>query len=497
MSSQKILDIFMFRQSKNWIKEFFEFDIIAFEELLRNESISFWQELSQRRALEIFHEAAVRVPAYSLFLKENKILPTDIKTIEDFECLPTTDKRNYIQKYSIEELCWDGKIENTTLIAMSSGTSGTATFWPRGNYQEFEAAVTHELIYRYLFGIDKFKTLLVIGFPMGVYVSGIATLLPTWLIAQKYDITLVSVGTNKKDILSVIKNFKNPCEQIILIGHPFFIKDVIETGLSEGVSWGKKRLRMMFRSEGFSDSWREFVLRKASVTMEDIGIINTYGSSELLLIAYETNASLAIHKIYRNQQDSTLTEQNHFQYNPFFRYIETIKEEFVFTSFSGVPLIRYNLHDKGKILGTEETLNVLKSSESFWKLPFLSMGGRSDYTLVFYAANIYPEQVRQALDCKQFLDKLTGRFVMRKDYTETMDEFLEINIELNMQTKICDSDNLDIQIQERLIQCLKDVNREYLFLWNNLNKDIRPKIKLWDYESGNFFRPGVKHRYIV
>ena len=43
----------------------------------------FWEKKGQKMALEVFHQAAKKVPAYQNFLKKQGIDPSTIKTLED------------------------------------------------------------------------------------------------------------------------------------------------------------------------------------------------------------------------------------------------------------------------------------------------------------------------------------------------------------------------------------------------------------------------------
>ncbi|TSC75928.1 MAG: Uncharacterized protein G01um101430_98 [Parcubacteria group bacterium Gr01-1014_30] len=502
MTAKSIVADFDFTKQRDWTTSFLHFGITQFEKLLTDKPESFWQKEGEKRALKLFHAVSQRVPAYKTFLKKHKINPKNIRTLKDFAQVPPTDKKTYIRKYPLIQRCWDGKLETTKLVAISSGTSGEPTFWPRSSFQEFEAAIIHELLYRYLFDIHKYRTLLIVGFPMGTYVSGIATLLPSWLVAQKgYNLTVASVGTNKQDILKVAMLLQKNYEQIILVGHPFFMKDVVETGREIGLQWGKKRLKFMFCSEGFSEEWRSYVLKQVKASVQPADMISTYGSSELLLIAWETPASIALKaaietsKGVKGELLHRWSPSNLFQYNPLFRYIESVKDELLFTSASGIPLIRYNLHDMGRVISLDQAKRVTSKLKVRWQFPFLALGGRSDYAVVFYAANIYPEHIRQALDYKPFLTKLTGKFVMRKDYTKKLEEFLEINVELKNRASL--DKPFERAIQKRVIDHLQSVNMEYLFLRNNLKQDLRPRIKLWPYQHERYFKLSLKPRYIL
>ncbi len=508
-----LLSNFNFTKKRNWVADFLHFDIQAFDRLLRERTEDFWQRAGEKRALQLFHFAAEHAPAYKDFLKKHRIRHQKIKTIKDFAQVPVTTKENYIRVYPLNARCWNGALSTNDVVAVSSGTSGEPTVWPRAGFQEFEAAIIHELLYRYLFQIHEHKTLLIIGFPMGIYVSGMATVLPSWLVSQKgYPLTLVTVGTNKDDLLRIARLLKEHYRQVALAGHPFFIKDVLETGRELGIQWEKQRVRMMFVSEGFSEEWRRYVLSQAGLNPSLANAaVSVYGCSELLLIAMETPLTLAVkhaiaqNEAYKKEFLNNNETSNLFQYNPFFRYVEAVHNELIFTSASGVPLIRYNLHDAGQILPLQKASQILEQTRQYqktanqktaWQLPLVALWGRSDQTIILYAANIYPEHIRQALQHSPFLNKLTGKFSMRKQYTKNMEEALEINIEL--RKGIPPDRTLSHILQRHIFESLCKTNLEYLDLSSrHVGKKAYPKIKLWPYQHPQYFKPGLKPKYIV
>ncbi len=331
-------------------------DYGVFERLLGTKDESFWTEEGSKKALSLFHEAARRVPAYKDFLKRSHVDHARIRTIADFERVPIANAENYVARYPLAERCWDGTLPGAQLIATSSGTKGEPKFWPRTVRQEFEQALTHEFLYRTYFESDKRTTLLLIGFPMGIYISGMATLIPSWLVSMgRPGLTVMSVGNNKTEMLRTVKSLSDHYEQTVLVGHPYFIKDVIETGVREGIVWSRKRIGMMFCSEGFTEAWRDYVAKKAGMA-SSVRMFNTYGSSEMLLMAYETATSIGIKRLL--EEDANLLQAfahdpvapQLFQYNPVLRYIESVNGELAFTSASGLPLIRFNLHDRGMVI---------------------------------------------------------------------------------------------------------------------------------------------------
>lgn len=470
---------------------------------------------AEQKALNLFHGASIRVPAYKDFLKRAKINPAKIKTMEDFAGVPITDANNYIAAYAVAKRCWDGKLAANQLIATSSGTTGEPKFWPRSAEQDREAAHIHEWLYKMYFGIDaKRSTLLLIGYPMGIYISGMATVLPSWLIAaiKKYSVTVMSIGNNKMEMIRAVRNLSAQYDQTILVGHPFFIKDVIETGVDEGIAWSRANLGLMFCSGGFSEAWREYVAKKAGIKPGAMRIFNTYGSSEMLLMGYETPLTIGVKRMMEKDtrflKDLTgdVIPPQLFQYDPSLRHIESVQstsskyvgKELVFTSASGIPLVRFNLHDRGDVIPLSRVNKIakhIKASALRPRLPFVSMYGRSDDTLKFHAVNIYPEHIKAGLMDRQFMRALTGKFVMRKSLGKKMDERLEINVELTPGVRV--SKRLEHDIENRVTQKLRKVNLEYLDMSTHLGAKTYPRIILRSYQDAQYFKPGLKPKFII
>ncbi len=479
-------------------------DLARFERVLTGKREEYWIEQGGKNALKLFHAAAERVPAYRDFLRKARIDHGKVRTVQDFSGVPVTTPENYIAAYPMTARAWDGKLDGARLIAASSGTKGEPKFWPRGTEQELEAALIHEVLYRTYFNIHKRSTLLLIGFPMGVYVSGIATVLPSWLVSLRgYRMTMMSVGNNKAEMLRAVRELSDKFQQTVLVGHPFFIKDVLETGAREGVRWGKKNLGLMFCSGGFNEAWRRYIGIKAGISGSSARIFNTYGSSEMLLMGYETPFTIKV-KEFTERNSRALRDltgeavpPQFFQYDPLLRYIESVNRELVFTSASGIPLVRFNLHDAGRVVPFRAAQAVLPMSKrkAEFHLPLVAFWGRSDDTIKFHAVNIYPEHVRAGLSEKRFLHLLTGKFVMRKSLGKGMNEFLEINVELC--SGIPARRSLAHAIQESVIKTLRTLNLEYVDMSNHAKDNVRPRILLWGYQHPHFFKPGLKPHYIA
>jgi phenylacetate-CoA ligase len=180
-----------------------------------------WHKIGTKKALEVFHEAARRVPAYKDFLKNHKIMAEKIKNIEDFKKVPWTDKKNYLSKYELEELCLDGDLYQTHTISSSSGSAAESFYWPRLPFQDKMSENILELTYKNCYGIHRDSTLFIVCFALGAWVAGEMCLGLAQAIAKKdYPMTVVSPGMDIQESLKIIKNLGKKYDQMVIAGYP-------------------------------------------------------------------------------------------------------------------------------------------------------------------------------------------------------------------------------------------------------------------------------------
>src|SRR3989344_6847668 len=99
--------------------------------LVREKKSAYWSRVREETALRLFRAASLRVPAYKDFLKKHKVNPAKIKTFADFERVPETSKANYLRQYPLEKLVWDGNMRARMVFAVTSGSTGVPTYFPR------------------------------------------------------------------------------------------------------------------------------------------------------------------------------------------------------------------------------------------------------------------------------------------------------------------------------------------------------------------------------
>ncbi|MGH3792577.1 MAG: phenylacetate--CoA ligase family protein, partial [Pseudonocardiaceae bacterium] len=130
---------------------------------------------AEQRALALFHSVVTTVPAYRVFLAEHDVDPAAVCTISDFRMLPLLTKDNYLRRHPLAQLCRKGQLAGCDMIAVSSGSTGEPTFWPRSVADELTVATRFEQVFHDSFGADRRTTLAVVCFTLGSWVGGMYT----------------------------------------------------------------------------------------------------------------------------------------------------------------------------------------------------------------------------------------------------------------------------------------------------------------------------------
>lgn len=469
------------------------------------------------QALVLFHQMAERVPAYKDFLKKQQIDPDSVKTIEDFRQVPLLDKDNYLRVYPRESLCWDGAFNSKRwVISVTSGSTGEPYYFPREDLQDWQYALLAELYLLNNFHIDKKSTLYIDSFAMGAWIGGLFTYQAIKMVAERgnYPLSIITPGIFKHEILNAVTKLGPEFDQVIIGGYPPFIKDLIDDGIKNGISWKDYDIHFIFSAEGFSESFRDYIGEKANLKNIYLDTLNHYGTVDLGTMAHETPLSIYLRrfalqnkKIYEGLFGNTIKLPTFAQYNPELYYFEEINGTLACSSYGGLPLVRYNLKDRGGVLSLQEVtklfsdngfdLDLLLKKEELsnvlFNLPFVYVFERDDFTVKLYGANIYPETIRKSLLKQQINESVTGKFTMSIELDGNKDQYLQVHIELKKDIE--KSPELLAMIQETMVETLLNENSEYR---SNFSQDpvrLKPQISLWDYEHEMYFKPGGKQKW--
>lgn len=441
-----------------------------------------------------FRHVAASVPAYQAFLAEAGVDPAAVRTVEDFQQLPLTSKDTYQRRYPLPQLCRDGRLEDCDMIAVSSGSSGTPTIWPRSVEDELDVAARFEQVFR-AFEADTRATLAVVCFPLGTWVGGLfTTACVRHLAAKGFPITTVAPGNNKSEILRVIPELAPHFEQVVLLGYPPFVKDLIDSG--EG--WSGRRMKLVFAGEVFSEQWRDLVASRAGITDPVRATASLYGTADAGVLGNETPQSVSIRRFLAGRPewarelfgDARLPTL--VQYDPGSRFFETHEGTLLFSGNSGIPLVRYHIGDEGGLVSHADMLRFCArhgfTPEPGPELPFVFVFGRSLFTVSFFGANIYPENVTVGLEQPGISDWVTGKFVLETYEDAGGDLRLRITVELAPGR-----DGDARLVAESIRDQLRRLNSEFAH-YVPAERQV-PEVVLRPAGDPEYFPAGVKHRY--
>lgn len=462
-------------------------------------------------ALALFHQVVERVPAYRAFLAEQGVDTASVRTTDDFAQLPLVTKQNYVQRYPLPQLCRDGALETCDMIAVSSGSTGQPTAWPRFLADELAIARRFEQVFVDSFAADTRSTLAIVCFTLGTWVGGMYTASCCRYLASKgYPITVITPGNNKDEIFRVVETFGPLFEQVVLLGYPPALKDVIDTGIARGVAWERYDVKLVMAGEVFSEEWRSLVGERLGAGAPSYSSASLYGTADAGVLANETPLSITIRRFLANHPEAarelfgearlpTLA-----QYDPFSRYFEVRDRTLFFSGDNGIPLIRYNILDTGGLVSYDEMMAFLArynfdplaelqqyGLRGVRRLPFVYVFGRSDFTVSFFGANIYPENVTVGLEQPHIREWVTGKFVLEVLEDDDRNRVLSVTVELapNQQA---DAERTNLVAQSITAQ-LRRLNSEFAH-YVPPERQV-PQVTLLPHGDPSYFPIGVKHRY--
>jgi phenylacetate-CoA ligase len=459
----------------------------------------------------LFHQVATTVPAYQAFLQAHNINPESVTTFADFQQLPPITKQNYLQQYPLASLCRDGQIEKCDMVAVSSGSTGKPTFWLRFLTDELQIATRFEQIFYDSFATDTRRTLAVVCFTLGTWVGGMYTANCCRYLASKgYPLTLITPGNNKTEILRVIEELGANFDQIILLGYPPFLKDVIDTGIVNGIQWQQYHVKLVMAGEVFSEEWRSLVAERLGSQNPCYDFASLYGTADAGVLGNETPLSICIRRFFAENPDAAkaLFGESRLptlvQYDPASRFFEVQDGSLLFSGDNGIPLIRYNILDTGGIISYDAMLEFLgkwgfdpiaelqcENVRGIRPFPFVYVFGRSNFTVSYFGANIYPENVTVGLEQAEIKDWVTGKFVMQVKEDADKNRFLSVVVEL--APGIENSEEKKAVIANSILTQLKRLNSEFA---NYVPLEYQmPYVELKLMGDAEYFPVGVKHRY--
>jgi phenylacetate-CoA ligase len=459
--------------------------------------------------LSLFHDAAATVPAYGAFLREHGIDAGAIHSLEEFKGIPLATKENYVRRYPLRERCRGGTLAGCEMVAVSSGSTGEPTIWPRATRDEVAVTARFEQVFR-AFSADRRSTLAVVCFPLGTWVGGMYTAACCRLLAGRgYRVTVVTPGNHPDEILRIVPLLGPSFDQVALLGYPPFLKGLIDEGTRHGVPWVDYALKLVLAGEVVTEEWRSLVMSRASIRRPFHDIASLYGTADAGVLGTETPLSVAIRRHLATHPDQARALFGEarlptlVQYEPCSRYFEQSDATLLFTCDGPAPLIRYHISDRGGVVPHEIMLGSLASfgfdphrdidrdERDAPSLPFVYVFGRSHHVVSYFGANVFPEMVSVGLEQPSVADRVTGKFVMAVREDHAHDAQFHVVAEL-AAGGIATGDLADA-IAESIARQLIRLSSEYATYVPTAAQI--PRVELRAFGDAEYFPPGVKHRW--
>jgi phenylacetate-CoA ligase len=447
------------------------------------------------RAQAVYLKAREQCPAYRDFLAAEGHREGSRWQLSG---LPVMTKENYVKRYGIEERCYGGEIPATgVVIDESSGSSGVPNNWVRSAEEREDVKrilqLNYQLIYR-----DS-GLILLNCFALGPWATGMNVSMSLVDVG-----VLKSLGPDQQKLENTLEIF-GPRYRYLLFGYPPFIKSFVD---NTRLDLRRYRMDLIVGGEGISESLRAYLLDYFQ------SVISSYGASDLEInIGVETELTINLRRLC--MRDRALSERLFgretppmiFQYNALDYVIETTREgELVFTigrQTGAAPKIRYNLRDAGGTLSCRElaarlaasNIQISDLSQRRSSFPLLFVYGRSDLTVPFYGAKVYPSDVEEIINAHPQLVRQVNSFQLSSYEDEQLNRRLRISLETVK----------DLQSSLPPTEELRDIFFDGLC---RLNQDFREVTKMFDrhcveieiyaFETGPFQGRDirVKNKYI-
>ncbi len=147
--------------------------------------------------------------------------------------------------------------------------------------------------------------------------------------------------------ISLVTELGSMYEQVVLLGYPPFLKDVIDNGIRQGMAWQKYAIKLVMAGEVFSEEWRALVGERVGAKNICYDSASLYGTADAGVLGNETPISICIRRFLANHPDAALELFGEsrlptlVQYDPLHRFFETIDGTLFFSGDNGIPLLRH------------------------------------------------------------------------------------------------------------------------------------------------------------
>ena len=197
-----------------------------------------------------------------------------------------------------------------------------------------------------------------------------------------------------------------------------------------------------------------------------------------------------------------------FQYNALDYIVEPTSDgELVFTigrQTSAAPKLRYNLHDLGGVMTHAQLreklashgIDIFQLAEPQSRFPLLFVYGRSDLTVPFYGAKVYPTDLEEIINADLNLVRQINSFQISSYEDESINRRLKIRLETvkNLPNPLAAAE----QLHQTMFEGLCRVNQDFREVTKMFDRSC-VELEIYEFETGPFKGRDirVKNKYVA
>ena len=443
---------------------------------------------SHETAQLIARRAISEVKAYGAFLASRGVPPDAA-----LDALPVQDKYTYMKQYPFRDLLGSDHAE-TFAIFKSAGSGGHAFYWPQLK-ASYEGAADHmRAMLERLFDIHRKRTLAVVGLALGSWIGGdvLSWSLKDVALSARYPFAVFSPGNRHDEIIAMLNAASGMVDQFLLICCPSAISHLILRAEQSGTPLPLAKLRYLVIGEAFPENLRTSLERQAGCPPEAVLMASVYGSADTGTLGFESAASIMLRKLC--EIDARVAERLSLRgVTPHFfhqvdqsTYLESVDGELCVTKWQGIPLVRYNIHDRAQLFDWQEIIDRLAGIEepgpalsrtleamraASTPLPcsgVIAIAGRADSALVLCGTKITEAMLDEAVRTPALAGSLTGSY-LASVVMEDGRQRLHITLECPPGGKPLQT--MADELYPPLIQAIGRVQPEFMDDWRNIYRN--------------------------
>jgi phenylacetate-CoA ligase len=438
-----------------------------------------------------FHSALRRVPAYREFIAAQLCAaPLALRKLAQ---IPSMDKRNYVNAYSLASRCSGGSLPTKgLLIDESSGTTGMPTNWVRGRRERAANGRMLKFAVRRRLGTDPL--FFINTFALGPWATGVNLTLTLARWAR-----IKALGPDLAKVINALKTF-GPEHHYVILGYPPFLKQLLD---SREIDWASYRVSLIFGGEGMGESMRRYLLQRGAGR-----VFGSYGASDLEInIAAETDFTIALRRLLEVRPELARRFVRHagaipmiFQFNPAEFFIESNADgELLITICRPdyvTPKVRYNIHDVGHVMRFPELRRLLAAAgvntgdldPQALDLPVLFHYGRSDLSVAWFGCKIPPSDVQETLFRLPSMAAAADAFQLRTFEDPDGDKRLVVDLEVPAGSLLEGADYWTVPFFDHLAM----VNQDFRESRRMVTAGKGPRLEFHDVGSGPFASADIR-----